>query len=46
MLVLWLWLTLLYLVSWVGGVHDTAQLLAGVNHNPHHSPWSEREEKT
>lgn len=24
---------------WVGGVHDTAQLLACVNHNPHNCAW-------
>lgn len=35
-----LWLTLLYLVPRVGGVHDTAQLLACVNHDPHHCAWS------
>lgn len=40
-----LWFTLLYLVLWVGGVHDTAQLLACINHNPHHSAWSEGGEK-
>lgn len=37
--------TLLYLVSWVGGVHDTAQLLACVNHNPHHCAWREGEKE-
>lgn len=41
-----LWFTLLYLVPWVGGVHDTAQLLACINHNPHHCAWSEGEKKT
>lgn len=35
-----LWLTLLYLVPRVGGVHDTVQLLACVNHDPHHCAWS------
>lgn len=29
----------LYLMLWVGGVHDTAQLLACVNHNPHNCAW-------
>lgn len=41
MLVFRLWLTLLYLVPWVGGVHDTTQLPACVNHNSHHCAWSE-----
>ena len=38
--------TLLYLVLWVGGVHDTAQLLACVNHNPHHRACGEGGEQT
>ena len=46
MLVIRLLFTLLYLVPWVGGVHDTAQLPACVNHNPHHCAWREREKRT
>lgn len=43
MLVFSLWPKLLYLVFWVRGVHDTAQLPACVNHNPHHCTCSEGE---
>lgn len=45
MLVFRLWLTLLYLVPWVGGVHDTTQLPACVNHNSHHCACSEGEKR-
>lgn len=38
-------LTLLYLVLRIGGVHDTAQLPACVNHNPHHCALRQRQKR-
>lgn len=38
-------LTLLYLVLGIGGVHDAAQLPAGVNHNPHHCALRQRQKR-
>lgn len=32
-----------YLVLRIGGVHDTAQLPACVNHNPHHCALRQRQ---